>query len=233
MKRLLNIVAIIVGLIANLVEIYSVWLLTLSKEPVSFVYSLVLHLAASIFIFIAVAFSFKKVQKEAPDDNKLADKEAEEEFEHIVHPEIELLEKTEKELETKETEQVKNPLLWPSFFLSFFLPIFGVFVTSVLAILISPNEKKESEVFDDYIDYIRLNASDRPRFSSINFESHVAGKLNLEPIVDLLSSNKKSVVWGSLENLSHRSDSLAVSLIKQTIQRSDMDIKYLSSLGLD
>jgi hypothetical protein len=106
-------------------------------------------------------------------------------------------------------------------------------MTSVLAILVSPNEKKESEVFDDYIDYIRLNASDRPRFSPINIESHVAGKLNIEPVVDLLNSNKKSVVWGSLENLSHRSDSLAVSLIKQTIQRSDMDIKYLSSLGLD
>jgi tetratricopeptide (TPR) repeat protein len=57
--------------------------------------------------------------------------------------------------------------------------------------------------------------------------------LEVEPVVDTIESASKTTVWGSIDNLRRRSDSGAVSLIREVIKKNDAEIKFLASIGLE
>jgi hypothetical protein len=223
-KFLSNFIYILLILIGNILEFFAVYFL-LEKPDIRFNQLFLLHFAACLLIMLGMFISRLKLK--------------------IIHDEhtkpkpIYIVDNDEWEdasdTDNEEDEEIIiwHPFLFPSFSLAFFVPIFGPLTTSLLSMAITPIDGSNSEIFKEYLDYIRMHAPKGRRFDNTSSDKIVSDYMDIEPVVDLINTNNKSVIWGSIENLSKRSDHLAVNLIKQTMQRSDMDIKYLSSLGLD
>lgn len=126
-----------------------------------------------------------------------------------------------------------NPMTTPAFCMAFFMPVFGVFTVSLLALLFKPSEKNDTEVFADYLDYVKSIDNDVQRFDKQPEERLILRFLQIEPVVDLLKSKSKAMVWGSIDNLSRRADQTAVNLIRDSIRQEDAEIKFLASIGLE
>jgi hypothetical protein len=225
-KFLSNFIYILLILIGNILEFFAVYLL-LEKPEIKFNQLFLLHFAACILIMLGMIISRLKLKI-------IKNKQAKSKPIYIVDNK-EWEESSGTDSQSKENEKIIiwHPFLLPSFSLAFFVPIFGPLTTSLLSMVITPIDGSNSAIFKEYLDYIRMNAPKGRRFNKTSSDQIVSDYMDIEPVVDLLNTNNKSVIWGSIENLSKRSDHLAVNLIKQTMQRSDMDIKYLSSLGLD
>lgn len=146
---------------------------------------------------------------------------------------LKIIKKTLSETNKENEASISNPMFVPAFFLSFFMPIFGPATVTILGLMLKPVEKKESEVFDDYVGYVKLAKDDKPRFPKLSEDMIILQLMDVEPVVDLIHSNSKKNVWGSIDNLSKRTDQTSVSLIRESIQQDDAEIKFLASIGLE
>ncbi|MBF0499007.1 MAG: hypothetical protein HQM09_02645 [Candidatus Riflebacteria bacterium] len=122
------------------------------------------------------------------------------------------------------------PLVWP---IGLFLPFFGIWGLSVLAVFLPDERPSESAMYQEYLEFVQRRNDPHTRFESIDVEHATLERLNIEPVVDILSGTDKTLVWGSIEVLSELADEEAVGLIKKTMDDHDMDIKFYSSWGLD
>ncbi|GEM_PF-4053962 len=135
--------------------------------------------------------------------------------------------------EENKNVQYGNPIAVPAFFLAFFMPFFGPLTVSILGFATRPRSENQSEIFKDYVEYVKSINEDIPRFDDSSEEKIIFNLLEIEPVVDVIQTKSKTAVWGSIENLSHRTDRVAVSLIRDSIRKDDAEIKFLSSIGLD
>ncbi|MEW6710610.1 MAG: hypothetical protein AB1403_12365 [Candidatus Riflebacteria bacterium] len=133
----------------------------------------------------------------------------------------------------RKTVQYGNPIAVPAFFLAFFMPFFGTLTVSILGFATSPRPENQSQIFKDYVDYVKSINEDIPRFDDSSEEKIIFKLLEIEPVVDVIQNKSKTAVWGSIDNLSQRNDQGAVSLIRDSIRKDDAEIKFLSSIGLD
>jgi hypothetical protein len=117
--------------------------------------------------------------------------------------------------------------------IGFFLPILGIFGLTILVLLIKPDEESDFSMFAEYRDFIRFKQTQEIRFAEIDVMTAAVEKLDVEPVIDLLSGRDKRLVWGSIEVLSKMSEEKAVQMIRKTMGRPDMDIKFYSAWGLD
>ncbi|MFZ5950253.1 MAG: hypothetical protein ACOYXC_06090 [Candidatus Rifleibacteriota bacterium] len=129
--------------------------------------------------------------------------------------------------------QFSNPMAVPAFFLAFFMPFFGPLTASILGFVTRPRAENQSQIFKDYVEYVKSINEDIPRFDDSSEEKIIFKLLEIEPVVDVIQAKSKTAVWGSIDNLSHRTDHGAVSLIRDSIRKDDAEIKFLSSIGLD
>ncbi|MBF0408458.1 MAG: hypothetical protein HQM10_13995 [Candidatus Riflebacteria bacterium] len=127
----------------------------------------------------------------------------------------------------------RSPLIDLAIPVGFCLPIFGIAGLITLALFWKIREDSQREAYLEYREYIKHNIISSRRFETINVEEEIARKLDIEPVIDILSSSKKNLVWGSIEVLSRMSDEKAVELIRKTMSRSDMDYKFFASWGID
>lgn len=190
-------------MISNVLEIVAVRAL-LNKTGDGHLYALFLHVIAALVMLFALTVFKVKLQKKNAND-----------------------------LQDHEQSFYANPMLIPAFFMVIFIPIFGPITVSILALLIKPVSQKKTELFVDYITYIKSIDNDIERFDKLPEEHLILKFLRIEPVVDLLGSRSKSMVWGSIDNLSKRADKVAVDLIRSSIRQDDAEIKFLASIGLE
>jgi len=126
-----------------------------------------------------------------------------------------------------------NPMMTPAFCMALFMPVFGTFTVSLLSLLFKPVSEKETEIFADYLDYVKSIDADIQHFDRQSEDRLILRFLRIEPVVDLLKSKSKAMVWGSIDNLSRRADQTAVNLIRDSIRQEDAEIKFLASIGLE
>ncbi len=205
MQLLYKIFGFLLLLLSNIIEIAAVREL-LSKTKNSHYQALFLHLIAGLVIVLGLALFRLRLDR---NDKKTAPKDDDR---NSFYP---------------------NPMFLPAFFMAVFMPVFGPLTVSILALLIRPVSRKTTEVYADYIDYIKSVDSDLERFDKIPEERLILKFLKIEPVVDLLGSKSKAMIWGSIDNLSKRADHSAVELIRASIRQNDAEIKFLASIGLE
>lgn len=204
MKLFFKIAGIILLLISNVLEIVAVRIL-LTRTEDGHLYALFFHVIAALVMVIALVLFKVKLQEKNTNTLQQAPQQS----------------------------FYANPMLIPAFFMVIFIPIFGPITVSILALLIKPVSQKKTELFVDYIDYIKSIDPDMERFEKLPEERLILKFLRIEPVVDLLGSRSKSMVWGSIDNLSKRADQIAVDLIRSSIRQDDAEIKFLASIGLE
>ncbi len=207
MKHLFKILAFLIAALANICEIIAVQQV-LEPESACFGPACVAHLIAALLITLAF-FLYRVKLDDKPEEKNLGQPEQE------------------------EPDGYNNPMAIPAFFISFFMPVFGTLTASIMGFLLQPRRQNESEIFKDYIDYVKTIKEDWPRFDKLSEDQLILKMLEVEPVVDAINSASKTSVWGSIDNLSRRADSGAVSLIRETIKKNDAEIKFLASIGLE
>jgi hypothetical protein len=115
----------------------------------------------------------------------------------------------------------------------FFIPFLGIPGLTLLVYFSPMDRIEQSKAVEEYRKYIQYQITHRRTYAKIHHDNTVLEKLNIEPVMDLLSGRDKNLVWGSIEVLSRMSDDKAVSLIRKTMANQDMDVKFYSSWGLD
>lgn len=207
MKLLFKIVAFLLILLSNLIEIMAVRLLLVHKLPEFPWQALIFHLVASVVLTAGLwLFRLRLSENSDSEANKTAE---------------------------STNNFYSNPMMVPAFCMSFFMPVFGAFTVSLLSLLFKPTEKNDTEVFSDYLDYVKSIDDDIQRFDRQPEERLILRFLQTEPVVDLLKSKSKPMIWGSIDNLSRRADQTAVNLIRDSIRQEDAEIKFLASIGLE
>ena len=122
---------------------------------------------------------------------------------------------------------------YPVLFIALFIPVFGPLTASIVGLFVKPFAERSSKLFEDYLEYVKTDEERRPRFDKLPEDRIIMNGLDIEPVVDLIRSESKKDVWGSIDSLSTRADRNAVELIRQTISQDDAEIKFLASIGLE
>lgn len=206
MKLLFKIIAFLIVIFANVCEVVAVQQV-LNPMAACFGAACFAHLFAALLV--TLGFFLYPVEANRRQENEQADSE------------------------NQEGGSYSNPIVVPAFFIAFFIPVFGTFTASIMGFLLKPRQQNESEIFQDYINYVKTIKEDWPRFDKLSEDQLILKMLEVEPVVDAINSTSKTSVWGSIDNLSRRADSGAVSLIRDTIRKNDAEIKFLASIGLE
>ncbi len=117
--------------------------------------------------------------------------------------------------------------------LGLLVPFFGTPGVTLLCLILPEERPPQSAMVQDYLEYVKHRGGATVRYEPIDVEEATLERLNVEPVVDLLSDSDKPLVWGSIEMLSKIADEEAVNLIRKTMDDQDMDVKFFSSWGLD
>ncbi len=115
----------------------------------------------------------------------------------------------------------------------FFLPLFGTPGLVLLTLVLRLEEREYLQAVEEYRSFIRFRQVKKKQFHHIDVREEARRRLDIEPVVDLLATSEKNLVWGSIEVLSKLSDERAVGMIRRTMDRQDMDVKFYSAWGLD
>lgn len=209
MKLFSKLVAFLVIVLANLCEVFAVaWV----AEPAATCPGKACFAHFLSAVLVTLAFALFRVEYKIDEISPVKD-----DSEEIV----------------ERVESYANPMLVPAFFIAFFIPMFGTLAISLLGLVCRPKKLCESPIFNDYIDYVKNIDDDVPRFDKASEEQIILKLLEVEPVVDTINSKSKTAVWGSIDNLSQRTDSRAVSLIRESIRQNDAEVKFLASIGLE
>lgn len=120
-----------------------------------------------------------------------------------------------------------------AFPLGAFLPIFGIVGMTVLLLVLRLESRDRIRIIEEYHRHITSDTTIRPTFERIDVLEAARRELDVEPAIDILSARDTHQVWGSIETLSRQSDEGAVGMIRRTLDRPDMDVKFYSAWGLD
>lgn len=203
MKLFSKILAFLLVAVANIGEIVAIALVT---EPGAECpgSACIIHIFSAVLIFLAFALYRVQIWENEDSGN-----------------------------DSSKSRAYANPIVIPAFFLAVFIPMFGILTVSILGFIIKPKNKSESPIFQDYIEYVKNIEEEAPRFDKSSEEQIILKLLEIEPVVDLINSSSKNAVWGSIENLSQRTDQGAVSLIRESIKQNDAEVKFLASIGIE
>jgi hypothetical protein len=208
MKLIFKILAFLVAALANICEVIAVQQV-IGQKSTSFGPAFTAHLFAALLIILAFFLYRVEYDNNKPEDQNL------------------------RQPKQEESTGYNNPMAVPAFFISFFMPVFGTLTACIMGFLLQPRLQNESEIFKDYIDYVKTIKEDWPRFDKLSEDQLILKMLEVEPAVDTMDSASKSSVWGSIDNLRRRSDSGAVSLIREVMKKNDVEVKFLASIGLE
>ncbi|MBF0499175.1 MAG: hypothetical protein HQM09_03540 [Candidatus Riflebacteria bacterium] len=218
-KRILSWVALF---FANLFELFF-FILTINNFY--FFLSLICHGLASFLLFIGLRQRHREVEKMQFEIRSIA-------HEHLLPTSVMAEENFPESPENIETQKDD---FWTRLAIpvGLCMPFLGVPGLTLLALGRTLHEKETSEAFEEYREYIRYRVQHKRLFHPIEKESALLEKMNIEPVIDLLTGRDKNQIWGSIEVLSKSGDERSVSLIKKTMDNQDMDVKFYSSWGLD
>lgn len=120
-----------------------------------------------------------------------------------------------------------------SLLIGLFFPIFGIPGVTLFIFITHYEESRRAKVIEEYTSHISPNIARRPRYERIDVFEAARRELDVEPVVDLLTSQDRHLLWGSIEVLSRRTDEKSIRMIRETLDRQDMDVKFYSAWGLD